>query len=180
MNLSCAMPDVTLVLDCRRILIYSFRIGYVVRLSSHWFSQACNRLVEGQFCMTTAPDPTAPGGDGLSRATGYRQDGLTSNILPTWSHKSTPWTRQFGITTPLRPVSFLFYFVLSFFFFFSEWQNISHDFFRCCINCMRQQCIERPAPMAKWLCHRLMGWLVLGSHISTGSNPKRGFKRPSG
>ena len=37
-----------------------------------------------------------------------------------------------------------------------------------------------PAPMAQWLCHLLMGWLVLGSHLGTGSNPERDFKGPVG
>ena len=37
-----------------------------------------------------------------------------------------------------------------------------------------------PDPMAQWLCHRLIGWLVLGSHLGTGSNPERVFKDPIG
>ena len=36
----------------------------------------------------------------------------------------------------------------------------------------RNHCLitSEPAPMAQWLCHRLMGPLVLGSHLGTGSN----------
>ena len=37
-----------------------------------------------------------------------------------------------------------------------------------------------PALMVQWLCHRLMGWYVLGSHLGTGSNTERGFKDPMG
>ena len=32
------------------------------------------------------------------------------------------------------------------------------------------------APMAQLLCHRLMGWLVLGSHLGTGSKTERVLK----
>ena len=37
---------------------------------------------------------------------------------------------------------------------------------------------QKPAPMAQWLCHRLMGWFVLGSNLVTGSNPERVLKDP--
>ena len=39
---------------------------------------------------------------------------------------------------------------------------------------------NRPAPMAQWLCRRIMGWQVLGSHLGTGSNPEQVFKDPMG
>ena len=35
-----------------------------------------------------------------------------------------------------------------------------------------------PATMAQWLCHRLMNWHVLGSHLDMGSNPERVLKGP--
>ena len=37
-----------------------------------------------------------------------------------------------------------------------------------------------PAPRAQWLCHRLMGWYVLGSYLGTGSNTEWIFKDPHG
>ena len=33
-----------------------------------------------------------------------------------------------------------------------------------------------PALIAQWLCHCLMGWLVLGSHLGICSNPEQVFK----
>ena len=37
-----------------------------------------------------------------------------------------------------------------------------------------------PALKAQWLCHQLVGWEVLGSHLSTGSKPEQVFKGPVG
>ena len=39
---------------------------------------------------------------------------------------------------------------------------------------------NEPTLMAHWLCHRLMGWYVLGSHVGTGFNTVRVFNSPLG
>ena len=40
--------------------------------------------------------------------------------------------------------------------------------------------IHELVPVALWLCHRLMGWRVLYSHLGTGSNLDWVFKGPVG
>ena len=40
--------------------------------------------------------------------------------------------------------------------------------------------ISVPAPMAQSVCHRLMGWYIMDSHLGIGSNSERDFKGPMG
>ena len=55
---------------------------------------------------------------------------------------------------------------------------ISQDLART-LSCRGRVGATLPAPMAQWLCHRLMRWWVLGSHLGTGSNPERVVKDPN-
>ena len=121
------------------------------------------------MCTLLSPDRPGLVKNALSKSKPY-------HVSPTLRLKSS----AFGI---LKLFLFIYCFQLVCYYYLRYQTHIRLiDHFPSLLNSIKTFGMDRPvpAPMAQWLCHRLMGWWVLGSHIGTGSNPEQVFKGPMG